>query len=269
MRAGKPIILTKIGKSEAGRRAAQSHTGAMTGSYDVYKAMFQKYGIIEGEDREEMCDIAAGFSHFGDRLPLGRKVGICSGSGGSAGWMAETCTAAGLEVPLLDNKTRAKIDAHLPHYATSQNPVDGTAGSIRKIGYSILGEWVAASPEVDSVIIVTSARHPHVFSGEGDNLSRVAKEASKPIVMCTYTLPHKDSTQMINQAGYPFFMNMPNCARTIREMADYRAHREAFLKIPEITLRDSNRERLTRAKLTERNAALCEHEVEEFWHLMA
>ncbi|HAA91743.1 MAG TPA: CoA-binding protein, partial [Rhodospirillaceae bacterium] len=80
LRAGKPIILTKIGKSEAGRRAAQSHTGAMTGSYDTYKAMFQRYGIIEGKDREEMCDIAAGFSHFGDRLPLGKRVGICTGS---------------------------------------------------------------------------------------------------------------------------------------------------------------------------------------------
>ena len=263
LRAGKPIILTKIGKSEAGRRAAQSHTGAMTGSYDTYKAMFQRYGIIEGKDREEMCDIAAGFSHFGDRLPLGKRVGICTGSGGSGGWMAETCVAAGLEVPLLDDVTRAKIDAHLPSYATSQNPVDGTAGSIRKIGYSVLGEWVAASDEVDSVIIVTSARHARIFSGEGDNLARVAREATKPIVMCTYTLPGEESTRMINEAGYPFFMNMPNCARTVREMADYRAHREAFLKIPEIGPRDSNREKAARAALVDQNAALCEYEAAE------
>ena len=53
-----------------------------------------------------------------------------------AGWPKGI--TAGLEVPILDDPTRAKIDAHLPDYATSQNPVDGTAGSIRTIGYSVL-----------------------------------------------------------------------------------------------------------------------------------
>ena len=260
LRAGKPIILTKIGKSEAGRRAAQSHTGAMTGTYDAYKAMFQRYGIIEGKDREEMCDIAAGFSHFGSRLPLGKRVGICSGSGGSAGWMAETCTAIGLEVPLLDDATRNKIDSHLPHYATSQNPVDATAGSIRKIGYSVLGEWVSRSPVVDSIIIVTSARHAHSFSGEGDHLARIAREAKKPIMMCTYTSPSPESTLMFNKAGYPFFTNMPNCARTVREMADYKILRDAFLKVPEIRTSNPAREQAVRKACANQCGVLTEYE---------
>jgi acetyltransferase len=268
LRAGKPIILTKIGKSEAGRRAAASHTGAMTGSYDAYQAMFRKYGIIEGKDREEMCDIAAGFSQYGSRLPLGKRVGICTGSGGSGGWMAESCSAAGLEVPILDDATRAQIDAHLPHYATSQNPVDGTAGSIRKIGYSVLGEWVAASPEVDTVIIVSSARNAKVFEAEKETMTRVARETLKPIVMCSYTMPGAAATRIINEAGFPLFMNMPNCARTVREMADYRTLRESFVKVPEINTRNTSREKATRDALhlhTQGNGALCEVEAADIF----
>lgn len=260
LRAGKPIILTKIGKSEAGRRAAASHTGAMTGSYEIYKAMFQRYGIIEGKDREEMCDIAAGFSRYGDWLPSGKRVAICTGSGGSGGWMAESCVSAGLEVPMLDEPTRAKIDAHLPHYATSQNPVDGTAGSIRKIGYSVLAEWVAGSANIDTVISVISARSGNVFRDEREQLFRVARETEKPIMMCSYTLPGEEATHLINEAGFPLFTNMPNCARTVREMADYRAHREAFLKIPEINAREPSREKQARAALEEQQGALAEHE---------
>ena len=59
--------------------------------------------------------------------------------------MADTAVAAGLRVPKLDPATRALIDAHLPSYGTSQNPVDGTAGAISAVGYSFLCETVAGS----------------------------------------------------------------------------------------------------------------------------
>jgi acetyltransferase len=62
LRAGKPIIVTKIGRSDAGKRAAQSHTAALTGSHAAYEAMFRRYGIIEGRDSEEIVDIASRIS---------------------------------------------------------------------------------------------------------------------------------------------------------------------------------------------------------------
>ena len=136
LKAGVPIIVNKIGQSEAGMRAAASHTAALAGSYEAHRAMFQRYGLIEGRDLGEMVDIAAGFVAFGSRLPAGKRVGICTASGGGGGWMADACTAAGLEVPQLDAATRAKIDVHLPAYGTSQNPVDATAQALHKIGYA-------------------------------------------------------------------------------------------------------------------------------------
>ena len=127
LRAGKPLIVNKIGQSDAGVRAAASHTAALAGEYAAYQAMFQRYGLIEGRDLGEIVDFAAGFVAWGSRLPLGRRVGICTASGGGGGWMADACVAAGLEVPELDAATRQRIDTHLPAYGTSQNPVDATA----------------------------------------------------------------------------------------------------------------------------------------------
>src|SRR5581483_4197465 len=114
LKAGKPIIVNKIGQSDAGRRAAASHTAAMAGSYATFQAMARHYGLIEGRDLEEMVDIAQSFLAWGSRLPQGRRVAICTASGGGGGWMADACIAAGLEVPEIDAATRKRIDAHLP-----------------------------------------------------------------------------------------------------------------------------------------------------------
>ena len=87
LRAGVPIIVNKIGQSEAGARAAASHTAALAGSYDACRAMFQRYGLIEGRDLGEMVDIAAGVVAFGSRLPAGKRVGedLSAVPGGKAG----------------------------------------------------------------------------------------------------------------------------------------------------------------------------------------
>ena len=175
-----------------------------------------------------MVDLAAGFVAWGDRLPAGRRVGICTGSGGGGGWMADVCTAAGLEVPLLDAETRARIDAHLPDYGTSQNPVDATAQAVHTIGYAGLAELVAASPQVDSVIVVMTARNSANLERHRQGLARLAAETSKPILTWTYTLPAPASVELLAEAGYPLFTDIQSCARTCRAMADYRALRERF-----------------------------------------
>ena len=235
LRVGKPIIVTKVGHSQAGQRAAASHTAALAGSYAAYNAMFARYGVIEGRDIEEIVDIAAGFSYWRGRLPKGKRVGIITGSGGAGGWMADTASAAGLSVPTLDDATRAAIDAHLPSYGTSQNPVDGTAQAIRSVGYANLSKMVAASDEVDSIIAISSARNASRYEAEFDAMAQVAQETEKPIFFNSYTMPKPEGFEIIGRAGYPLFTNMRNCAHVIACLADYRAFRERFLKAPEIS----------------------------------
>ena len=124
MRLGKPLIVCKIGQSEPGRRAVASHTAALAGSHAAYRAIFQRYGVIEGSDFDEMLDLAGAFLTCAEKLPAGKRMAICTASGGAGVWMADACVRAGLEVPELDAATRATIDGIIPSYGTSQNPID-------------------------------------------------------------------------------------------------------------------------------------------------
>ena len=260
LKAGKPIIVYKIGQSDAGVRAAASHTAALAGTYAAYQAMFQRYGVIEGSDIAEMVDIAAGFLAWGSRLPQGRRVGICTASGGGGGWMADACPAAGLEVPTLDAATRRRIDEHLPAYGTSQNPVDATAQAVSKIGYAGLAQLVIPSPEIDGIIVVMTGRSPHALERQREALAKLAETTEKPILMWSYTLPAQRSVQILSEAGYPLYTDIGNCARTMRAMADYRALRERFLRPIEVASGFRPDRAAARTALASAETALCEWE---------
>ena len=222
LRLGKPIIVGKIGQSEAGSRAVASHTAALAGSQAAYRAMFERYGLIEARELDEMLDLAAGFLACGDRLPAGKRVGICTSSGGAGVWMADACAAAGLDMPVLDADTRKAIDVHIPSYGTSQNPVDSTAQGVHKMGYATFARLVAESPLIDGVVVVVTARRSAFLEGDLQKLKDLKKDSAKPVFMWTYTLPSDRSVEILNEAGYPLFTGALGCARTMAAMADYR-----------------------------------------------
>ncbi len=228
LRAGKPLIVAKIGQTEPGRRAVASHTAALAGSHAAYRAIFDHHGVIEGRDFDEMLDIATGFLTCRDKLPAGKRMGICTSSGGAGVWMADACGRAGLEVPELDTQTRAAIDVHLPSYGTSQNPVDSTAQGVHKLGYAAFARLVAQSPLIDGVMVVVTARRSAFLANDQPKLQALARETKKPVFMWTYTMPSEKSIDVLNEAGYPLFTNADGCARTMRVMADFRTRRESL-----------------------------------------
>jgi acetate---CoA ligase (ADP-forming) len=230
LRAGKPIIVCKIGQSEAGSRAVASHTAALAGSQAAYRAIFDYFGLVEARELDDMIDLAAGFLACGDRLPAGRRIGICTSSGGAGVWMADACAAAGLEIPVLDDATRKSIDVHVPSYGTSQNPVDSTAQGVHKMGYATFARLVAQSSLIDGVVVVVTARRSAFLEGDLPKLKNLKMDSRKPVFMWTYTLPSDRSVEILNEAGYPLFTGALSCARTMRAMADYRALREQFLQ---------------------------------------
>ena len=260
LRAGKPLIVGKIGRSEPGSRAVMSHTGALAGSHVAYRAIFQHHGVIEGQDFDDMIDLAAGFLACGEKLPAGRRMGICTSSGGAGVWMADACAAAGLEVPVLDDATRKAIDVHLPSYGTSQNPVDSTAQGVHKLGYTEFARLVGQSPMVDGVIVVVTARRSAFLENDLPKLQNLGRESKKPVFMWTYTLPSSRSVEILNEAGYPLFTGALGCARTMRAMADYRALRERLLRPADMSNIAAPDRDAARAMLAASMPVLCE------WH---
>ncbi len=235
-----------------------SHTAALAGSAAAYRAIFEHYGLIEGRDFDEMIDIASGFLACGDRLPAGKRIAICTSSGGAGVWMADACAAAGLEVPVLDDATRKAIDVHLPSYGTSQNPVDSTAQGVHKVGYAEFARLAGLSPLIDGVIVVVTARRSAFLENDLPKLLALAASPRSRCSMWTYTLPSDRSVEILNEAGCPLFTGAPGCARTMRVMADYRAVRERLLQPAEsVTIAAAARDKV-RAALAKSGAVLCE-----------
>jgi acyl-CoA synthetase (NDP forming) len=146
--------------------------------------------------------------------------------------MADACAAAGLDVPVLDAETRAALDAQIPSYGTSQNPVDSTAQGVQKMGYAGLARAVADSPLIDGVIVVITARRSAFLEGDLQKLKDLRREVNKPVFMWTYTLPSERSVEILNEGGYPLFTGAPGCARTMRALCDYRGRRERTARPP-------------------------------------
>ena len=125
--ARKPVIVLKIGETEAGQAAAASHTGALAGSEAVFDAMFHRAGAWRVRSVEQLVDLGQAAVALGaDRLPRGRRVSLMTGSGGFGVLMADAATAAGLQLPAPSEETQRRIVEVVP-FASPRNPVDATA----------------------------------------------------------------------------------------------------------------------------------------------
>ncbi len=218
-KAGKPMIVAKVGRSEAGRRAAASHTGSLAHSGAVDDAIFRHHGIIRGEDLDHMLDMAAAFAFC--KLPRGNRVAVITGSGGSAVWMSDILSAHGLALPVLEEDLQQRLMALLPSYASAQNPVDGTAQAIHEVGYAKLVEIVRESQRIDTILLIGSLANEATAKQRAEELAAVTGDTEQPILLSTYTTATEGAMAAFAEAGIPCYTSMPSCARAIRALVDY------------------------------------------------
>jgi acyl-CoA synthetase (NDP forming) len=150
--AGKPVVAYKTGWTDAGRATTASHTGAMASADAVYSAFFRRHGVVRVADLSDLFTVATALSAVGGAV--GKRIGIVSMSGGACSILVDYCESLGLEVPAFGGELRAALDALLPAYATSGNPVDVTATGIQQpelVGDSM--KLVLDSGTVDLVLL--------------------------------------------------------------------------------------------------------------------
>src|SRR5436305_863472 len=227
-RLGKPMILAKVGRSDAGRRAAASHTGALARAGMADDAIFRHHGIIRGEDLDHMVDVASAFAYC--PLPRGNRVAVITGSGGSAVWMADILSAHGLELPVIGENLQRRIMALLPSYASAQNPIDATAQAIGEVGYAPMVELVAQSERIDTILLISSLANPERAKKLAAELAGITASLDKPILLSTYTTATPASIAAIAGAGIPCYTSMPSCARAIKALVDYGRFREKLAR---------------------------------------
>jgi acetyl coenzyme A synthetase (ADP forming)-like protein len=173
----KPIVAVKSGRSQAGARAAASHTGALVSDDAIVDALFRQCGVIRTATMEEMFDVAAVLAN--QPVPNGPCVAILTNAGGPGILAADACEAQGLELRPLTDATRTALGAILPAAASIGNPTDMIA-SASADQYERALAAMLADEHVDSALAIFI---PPLVTKGADVARAIARAAA--------TAPHK------------------------------------------------------------------------------
>lgn len=200
--AGKPVVLLKVGRSAVGREAARSHTGALVGADDVYRAVMAKYGAVRVGSIEALIDCLKLFSALpGD---VGDRLGLLSHSGGTGVLMADVCDDLGLRVPPTDDAVRSRLATRLPPYASFANPVDMTANVVFRPRLMVdCLEDVLASPDFDAGLLSVNLIW-RAADELADALVELRARHPKPFAVAWIGMPER-VTDKLQAGGVPAF----------------------------------------------------------------
>jgi acyl-CoA synthetase (NDP forming) len=213
---GKPVIVTKVGRSSAGERAAASHTASMAGWSAAYDAVFAKYGFIISNDLDEAVSIAAVLTT--NPLPKGDRVAVLTVSGGAGIWGADTVSMQGLQVPELSAPIQNEIMKLLPSYGAARNPIDVTAQGVHSGGLQKSIDLLSVSDEVDAILVVQSLSSDTRMPFKQAELKPVIDGQTKPIVFYSYTLPSNFARTELAASGVVVLSSLTHAGVALRQM---------------------------------------------------
>lgn len=182
---GKPVVVLRAGRSEVGQRAAAAHTGAIASVDVVATALLEQHGVIEVQSIEALVTAAGLFASYGP--PRGTGVGIYAQGGGAAVMMSDKFSAAGIDLPMPAEATRAELKALLPDTSPG-NPLD-SGGQFLGGGEDTLARALngfAADPAFDMVVhtlLSLTGGREHVYA---DAVTRAIKDVAKPQLVLQY-----------------------------------------------------------------------------------
>ncbi len=223
--AGKPIVALRVGRTPVGRKAAQAHTGAVSGPDHEVEALFQRLGILRVDDGDELLEIGNVLAQ--GRIPKGKNVGILSTSGGAGGLIADQCEVAKLAVPELQGETREEYVRLLPYFGSALNPVDVTA---------MFSQFLVKDPEyfkrllrpmvkeksVHSIILMITMATGERAKKMARDIVEVYQETDKPMVVSWIAGNlAEEGYQILREAGIPLFMNTKKSAQAIWALIQY------------------------------------------------
>src|ERR1700720_1486868 len=215
---GKPVVVTKVGRSGAGERAAASHTASMAGWSAAYDAVFAKYGFIVSNDLDEAVTIAAVLTT--NPLPKGDRVAVLTGSGGAGIWGPDTVSMQGLRVPELSASIQAEIMKLLPSYGAAGNPIDVTAQGVHTGGLQRSIDLLDVSDEVDAILVVLSLSSDTRMPFKQAALKPVLSAQNKPIVFYSYTLPSDFARMELAKSGVVVLSGLTHAGVAMRKMLE-------------------------------------------------
>jgi acyl-CoA synthetase (NDP forming) len=241
----KPVIIWKGGRTEAGTHAAGGHTGALAGSFDIWKAMVRQAGAIMVDDIHEVVDLMLGLKYL--PLPKGLNTALVCTGGGNSVIASDQCTQLGLKLPTLCERTQKELLTILREAGTIRsNPVDASAHGIIPQNIAGIIEMIDHEPGIDCVLFTyqlyflfrnikrVGLSLEQAFDLLVEALQGVKNRASKPIAFAL----SRDSDdldaekfrlalkQRLLEAGVPTFGSVKAAGLTLMRMNQFRQARE-------------------------------------------
>ncbi len=211
----KPVLVLKSGRSPEGAKAAMSHTGALMGSDEIYDAVLHQAGAIRVDTMEELFDYATAFSK--QPLPMEGDLVIVSNAGGPAIISTDACSKFGIKMAKIED-IRPKIDAVIPPWGSSRNPVD-IVGDADFNRFNNVLENVLAHKNVGSVIAMCTPSATLDYNKLAEVIVSMSKKYKKTMLASLMGLDEGIKNREILAAGdVPYYTYAEGAIRTLRAM---------------------------------------------------
>jgi acetyltransferase len=176
----KPVVAIKVGRSEGGRAAVASHTGALAGRDAAFDAAFRKAGVIRARHSEEMFDWAQALAWC--PLPPGPRIAMLTNAGGPGAIATDAVEMNGLELAQLSTETTEHLRSFLPSAASLRNPVDMLASAGPR-EYADGLRALLIDEGVDGVMVILPPPPMTTAAEVAGAIIPVIRSASKPVVV--------------------------------------------------------------------------------------
>lgn len=215
----KPVILIKSGGTEAGARAASSHTGALAGSETAFNAAFKQSGVMRAHGIQDLFDTALAFS--GNKLPAGNRLLIVTNAGGPGILAADTAERLGISLPQMTKESIASIAGLLPSNASLYNPIDiiGDATSER---YGVVLNKAVSDPSVDGILVILTPQAMIDVGNTADIVINVSKSTDKPVIASFMGEARvRDSIEKLKTNSIPCFSYPETAVSAFKKLCDF------------------------------------------------
>jgi len=220
----KPVILLNGGRSEAGAKAAMSHTGSIASNAKIVEAAIKQTGCIKADDFTELKDFAKVFST--QPIPKGNGVAVVTAAGSVGVVVSDLCEEHGLKLPKLSSETVKELKDIFPDFMPPSNPVD-LWFSIEKVGLTkALEKSLAAplqDPNIDAAILLLAGFEYTLEAIEKKIVQQIAKKHGKPIIVITLVGYNKYKNLIIEDLGkdMPVFTSLISGVKALSKLCEY------------------------------------------------
>ena len=226
----KPIIVIKAGRSEAASRAAASHTGAMTGSDEVYDAVFRRCGVLRVQSIAELF-------HMADVLgkqprPAGPRLTILTNAGGPGVLATDALLAGHAELAPLSGESEKALSAFLPAHWSHANPID-ILGDADPERYARALDIALDDPNSDGLLVILAPQGMTNPAQVAERVKTHAKGHAKPLLASWMGGPGvAPGVEVLNTSGIPTFAYPDAGVRAFESMWSYSERLESLYETP-------------------------------------